>query len=94
MTCTSAGFPPRWGAPTGQGVRTSLAPYIARPIEELADEEAYTVFCLHAPVLTGPGRRCAPRRGWSITGAPWQPCSPGSGADFPDRRVMSPPAAA
>lgn len=36
-------------------VRRSLGPHIARPIEELANEEAYTVFCLHAPVLSEAG---------------------------------------
>lgn len=36
-------------------VRKSLAPHIARPIDELANEEAYTVFCIHSPVLTEAG---------------------------------------
>lgn len=36
-------------------VRTALAPHIARPIESLAAEEAYTVFCVHAPVMSEAG---------------------------------------
>ncbi|MBN8248932.1 MAG: hypothetical protein J0L84_16005 [Verrucomicrobia bacterium] len=36
-------------------VRRALAPHIARPIDELAHEEAYTVFCLNAPVLSEAG---------------------------------------
>ena len=31
-------------------VRRELAPHITRPIERLADEEAYTVFCINGPL--------------------------------------------
>src|SRR5258708_5708728 len=31
-------------------VRKALAPYTVRPVPRLGDEEAYTVFCLHAPL--------------------------------------------
>ncbi len=34
-------------------VRKELAAYYVRPVEKLADEEAYTVFCLHAPMYEG-----------------------------------------
>jgi hypothetical protein len=36
-------------------IRVALAPHIARPIEELAGEEAYTVFCVNAPVVSEAG---------------------------------------
>ncbi len=36
-------------------VRHELAPYYVRPVEHLAEEEAYTVFCLNSPLLTEDG---------------------------------------
>jgi hypothetical protein len=36
-------------------VRRELAPYYVRPVEHLAQEEAYTVFCLNSPLLTEDG---------------------------------------
>lgn len=36
---------------TAQEVRKALEPYILRPVTELADEEAYTVFAVHAPAM-------------------------------------------
>jgi hypothetical protein len=33
-------------------VRTELAPFCIRPIQHLAEEEAYTVFCLESPLRT------------------------------------------
>jgi hypothetical protein len=36
-------------------VRTELAPYYIRPTRQLAEEEAYTVFCLNAPLLSEDG---------------------------------------
>jgi hypothetical protein len=36
-------------------VRRELAPYCVRPNPHLGDEEAYTVFCLHAPMRTAEG---------------------------------------
>lgn len=35
-------------------LRRELAPFLIRPQERLADEEAYTVFCLEAPLRGGP----------------------------------------
>ena len=37
-------------------VRAELSPHLIRPVEKLANEEAYTVFCLNAPVCDGEGR--------------------------------------
>jgi hypothetical protein len=36
-------------------VRRELAPYYVRPVRQLAEEEAYTVFCLDSPLLTEDG---------------------------------------
>ena len=36
-------------------VRQELAPYYIRPVPQLAEEEAYTVFCLRSPLLTEQG---------------------------------------
>src|SRR5215510_1644422 len=36
-------------------VRTELAPFCIRPIQHLAEEEAYTVFCLESPLRTPDG---------------------------------------
>jgi hypothetical protein len=36
-------------------VRHELAPYYIRPVAQLAEEEAYTVFCLNSPLLTQSG---------------------------------------
>jgi hypothetical protein len=36
-------------------VRRELAPYLVRPIGQLAHEEAYTVFCIHSPLVTAAG---------------------------------------
>jgi hypothetical protein len=33
-------------------VRTELEPYFVRPVQQLSDEEAYTVFCIESPVTT------------------------------------------
>jgi hypothetical protein len=38
-------------------VRRELAPYYIRPVINLAEEEAYTVFCLDSPLLTDDGSR-------------------------------------
>ncbi|MBI5387045.1 MAG: hypothetical protein HZA90_20430 [Verrucomicrobia bacterium] len=37
-------------------IRTELEPYLVRPTKFLADEEAYTVFCLEAPMTTHEGQ--------------------------------------
>jgi hypothetical protein len=36
-------------------VRRELAPYYVRPIPQLAEEEAYTVFCIESPLVTDAG---------------------------------------
>ncbi len=36
-------------------VRRELAPYYVRPVQQLAPEEAYTVFCIRSPLLTADG---------------------------------------
>jgi hypothetical protein len=36
-------------------VRRELASHYIRPIPQLAEEEAYTVFCIHSPLLTDEG---------------------------------------
>jgi hypothetical protein len=36
-------------------IRTELAPYLIRPVPHLADEEAYTVFCIDAPLIAEDG---------------------------------------
>jgi hypothetical protein len=35
--------------------RRELAPYVVRPVEQLRDEEAYTVFCLNSPASSPEG---------------------------------------
>jgi hypothetical protein len=35
--------------------RRELAPHYVRPVPQLAEEEAYTVFCLYSPLLTNEG---------------------------------------
>jgi hypothetical protein len=36
-------------------VRKALEPYAIRPVKQLGEEEAYTVFCVHAPLVDGDG---------------------------------------
>ncbi len=36
-------------------VRRELAPYLLRPVTQLAPEEAYTVFCIQSPLATAEG---------------------------------------
>ena len=38
-----------------QDIRNELRPYYIRPVEHLVDEEAYTVFCLEAPLTNAEG---------------------------------------
>ena len=56
-------------------VRRELAPYCMRPNAQLGEEEAYTVFCLHAP-MTRAGRADDRRRrsGWTRTAARSRRC--------------------
>ena len=39
-----------------QEVREELSPYLVRPAPHLVDEEAYTVFCLNAPLMAADGQ--------------------------------------
>jgi hypothetical protein len=36
-------------------VRRELRPYLVRPVSQLAEEEAYTVFCIQSPLVTTDG---------------------------------------
>ena len=38
-----------------EDVRRELAPYAIRPVKQLGDEEAYTAFCIHAPLVAQDG---------------------------------------
>ena len=40
-------------------IRRELAPYLVRPVERLAPEEAYTVFCITSPLNTAAGAHVA-----------------------------------
>ena len=45
-------------------VRRELSPYYIRPIPQLADEEAYTVFCIESPMLTEDGATLNAEHWW------------------------------
>ena len=45
-------------------VRRELSPYYVRPVASLADEEAYTVFCLNAPLLSAEGTALNAEQWW------------------------------
>jgi hypothetical protein len=45
-------------------VRRELAPYCVRPNAQLGEEEAYTVFCLNAPVASGADGQAASAEEW------------------------------
>jgi hypothetical protein len=45
-------------------VRAELAPHYVRPVRELADEEAYTVFCIESPLLTAEGAEVGAEGWW------------------------------
>lgn len=38
-----------------EDVRRELRPYLVRPVSQLAEEEAYTVFCIQSPLVTTDG---------------------------------------
>lgn len=40
-----------------EALRRELAPYLVRPVDIIPEEEAYTVFCIHAPMRDPHGRR-------------------------------------
>jgi hypothetical protein len=46
-----------------EDVRRELAGHFVRPVESLADEEAYTVFCINAP-LSGPDKSLVAAEPW------------------------------
>ena len=55
--------------------RRELARYFIRPAAQLADEEAYTVFCIDSPLAAEDGAAVERRKtGWPSTGARWPPC--------------------
>ncbi|HHY85959.1 MAG TPA: hypothetical protein GYA07_10590 [Verrucomicrobia bacterium] len=45
-------------------VRRELQPYYVRPVPGLAEEEAYTVFCIESPVLSENGSRLNAEEWW------------------------------
>ena len=45
-------------------VRAELNPYYVRPIPQLADEEAYTVFCIDSPLLSNDGTALNAEHWW------------------------------
>jgi hypothetical protein len=45
-------------------VRRELNPYYIRPIPQLADEEAYTVFCIESPLLSDDGTALNAEHWW------------------------------
>ena len=45
-------------------VRRELKAYFIRPVSQLAEEEAYTVFCLESPLLTDEGTRLSAENWW------------------------------
>ena len=45
-------------------VRNELASYYVRPVSQLAEEEAYTVFCIESPVLTEEGAALSAENWW------------------------------
>jgi hypothetical protein len=54
---------------TAEELRRELGPHLVRPVEKLADEEAYTVFCITSTKTAGPaagevGREHIPAEDW------------------------------
>jgi len=45
-------------------VRRELASHFVRPVAHLAEEEAYTVFCIHSPLLTEDGAQVSAANWW------------------------------
>jgi hypothetical protein len=45
-------------------VRNELAPHYVRPVRELAEEEAYTVFCISAPLVSEEGSTVGAEAWW------------------------------
>jgi len=42
-----------------QDLRRELMPYLIRPVEQLGEEEAYTVFCIRSPLQAADGAACS-----------------------------------
>jgi hypothetical protein len=51
-------------------VRQELSPYYIRPIPQLAEEEAYTVFCIESPLLTEDGTALNAEQWWRVNRRP------------------------
>jgi len=51
-------------------VRRELSPYYVRPIPQLADEEAYTVFCIESPVTAEDGAALNAENWWRANRRP------------------------
>src|SRR4029453_7500721 len=47
-------------------IRHELAPHFVRPVEQMREEEAYTVFCISAPLLNDIGA-CLRAEAWLET---------------------------
>ncbi|MGN6641986.1 MAG: hypothetical protein ACTHKU_03180 [Verrucomicrobiota bacterium] len=47
-----------------EDVRRELAPFYIRPVPQLADEEAYTVFCIESPMANKDGERINAELWW------------------------------
>ena len=45
-------------------VRSELAAHYVRPVRQLAEEEAYTVFCIESPLLTEEGATLGAENWW------------------------------
>ncbi len=45
-------------------VRSELAPYYVRPVRQLAEEEAYTVFCMQSPLINEDGTPVGAEAWW------------------------------
>lgn len=51
-------------------VRRELAPYYIRPVPQLAEEEAYTVFCIESPLMTDDGAPLNAEQWWRANRRP------------------------
>lgn len=47
-----------------EDVRRELRPFYVRPVEQLRDEEAYTVFCIHSPLRAADGTNARGAEAW------------------------------
>jgi hypothetical protein len=51
-------------------VRRELAPYYIRPVPQLAEEEAYTVFCIESPLISDDGTALNAENWWRANRRP------------------------